>query len=93
MGYDGTLNVATFLLNPELDDGTPVSDNLETDEPRTIIDNNEFTFELIDLKSNEVFLKALGCVNASNNWSIQAGALATKNTTWKCRELQPVKVK
>ena len=93
MGYDGSITVGTFILNPELDDGTPVTDNLEVEQRRTILQNNEYTFELIDLKTQQVMLKALGCVNSNNNWSISAGALASKNTTWKCREIVPVKVK
>ena len=80
----------------EVSDSGQIEDNEEErflKDSVTITDNNEFTFELIDLKTQQVFLKALGCGNSNNNWSVQAGTLANKATTWKCRELVPVNVK
>ena len=93
MGYDASMSVGTFILDPKLPDGTPITDNLEVATRRNILTIPDFTFELIDLVTNAVFLKALGCKPSSNNWSMAAAQLATKNTQWKVREVVPVSVK
>lgn len=92
LGYDCSFTVGTFILNPTLPDGTPVTDNLFVATRRTINTLAPISYELIDLITNQVFLKILGCVNSNNSWTVSAGQLATKNTSWKGREVVPQNV-
>lgn len=93
LNYDANMSVGTFILDPELEDGTPVADNLQTATRRSILSIGDFTFELFDLIRQDVFIKALGCVPSQNTWTMSAGQLATKQTQWKCTEIVSVNVR
>lgn len=92
LGYDSNMTVGTMILDPLNADGSQVTDNVITATRRTINTIEDFTFELIDLITSQVFLKASQCKPSNNSWSMAAAQLSNKNTQWKVREVLPVNV-
>ena len=86
MGYSATVTVGTFVLQGSESDALPVPSR------STILTSGLVDFELIDLKTGTTLyiLKQCKCGTVSANFD--SGALATKNTTWRCREVKPIQV-
>lgn len=86
MGYSCTVTVGTFVLQGSESDALPVPSR------ETILKSGLVDFELIDLKTGKTLflLKQCKCGTVAANFD--SGALATKNTTWRCREVKPIEV-
>jgi len=86
MGYNCTISVGTFVLMGSVYDALP------TPTRRTIIQSGLIDFELLDLNEGTTLYILHGCKCASKGINFDSSALATKTTTWRCREVLPKNV-
>lgn len=87
MGYTLTITVGTFVLA-----GENVADNLLTPTRQAILTSGLVDFELIDVKTKKTLYMLLQCKCSSTGVAFESGSLATKNTTWRGREVKPMSV-
>lgn len=87
MGYTGSFTVATFVLL-----GGEIEGALPTPTRRTILQTTLFDFEVLDLVNNTTLYIIQGCKCGTKNTAIESGALATKNTSWRCKDVIPLQV-
>jgi hypothetical protein len=81
MGYNANMSVGTFVLQGDVIDALP------TPTRKTIIKTGLVNFELLDLNTGETLYIVQGCKCATKGISFDGNSLATKNTTWRCKEL------
>ena len=85
-GYNCSVTVGTFVLL-----GT-VPDNLPVPTRRTILTSGLVDFFLFDLVTDEPLFILKACKCATIGVNMDSGSLATKNTTWRCKEVIPKEV-
>ena len=81
MGYNCRVTVGTFVLQAGLDN------HLSIPSRRTILTSGLLDFEAIDKMTGQTLyiLRECKCGTAGTNFD--SGSLATKTTTWRCREV------
>ena len=85
LGYNSNVTVGTFVLQGDVDDALP------TPTRQTILQSGLVDFELLDIEGNTLYILQ-SCKCATLGVSFEGTSLATKNTTWKCREVKKKKV-
>lgn len=83
-GYNCTITVGTFVLQKGVSDALPVPTR------KSILTSGNTSFELLDLITGKTLYILSGCKCATHGVNFDSGSLATKNTTWRCREVLPV---
>lgn len=86
MGYNCTVTVGTFVLQGDVDDALP------TPSRSTILQSGLVDFELLDLNTGSTLYILQGCKCATKGVVFEGTALATKNTTWRCKEAKEIGV-
>lgn len=86
VGYNCTVSVGTFVLMGSVYDALP------TPTRRTILQSGLIDFELLDLNEGTTLFILHGCKCATIGINFDSTALATKTTTWRCREVIPKSV-
>ena len=81
VGYNCTVSIGSFVLMGS------VYDNLPTPTRRTIIQSGLIDMELLDLNEGTTLFILHGCKCATVGINFDSTALATKTTTWRCREV------
>jgi hypothetical protein len=87
MGYTASFRVGTFVLL-----GGAIEGALTTPTRTNILQATLLDFEIIDLINKQTLYIAQGCKCATKNTAIESGALATKDTTWRCKNIKPLQV-
>jgi len=82
MGYNCNVTVGTFVLYGNVDDALP------TPSRATILKTGLVDFEILDLNTGDTLYILQSCKCATVGASFEGTALATKNTTWRCREVK-----
>ena len=82
LGYNCNLTVGTFVLTGTIDDALP------TPTRATIIKTGLVDFEILDLISGQTLYILQSCKCATKGVVFDGTGLATKNTTWRCREVK-----
>jgi hypothetical protein len=85
MGYSCSITVGTFVLI-----GTNVDGALPLPDRSNILTQHLLDFELIDLASGTTMYIMQGCKCGSKDTALDSGALATKNTTWRAKNVKVV---
>jgi len=80
-GYNCTVTIGTFVLQGKLTDAVPVPTR------DTILTSGALKMELIDINTNETLYILKDCKCATKGVNFDSGSLATKNTTWRCRQV------
>jgi len=86
MGYNASVTVGTFVLQGTVVDALPVPTR------RTILTSGLVDFFLFDLITEDPLFVLKSCKCATIGVSLDGGSLATKNTTWRCKEIIPKEV-
>jgi hypothetical protein len=82
LGYNCNVTVGTFVLQGDVDDALP------TPSRSTILQSGLVDFELIDLNTGTTLYLLSSCKCATKGVAFEGTSLATKNTTWRCREVK-----
>ena len=85
-GYNCSVTVGTFTLQADVSDALPVPTRT------TILTSGLIDFELIDLITGQTLYILRQCKCATSGVTFDSGSLSTKNTTWRCREVVPMRV-
>jgi len=81
-GYNCTVTIGSFVLMGVFDNA------VATPTRSTILTSGAISMELMDQNGNTLYiLKQCRC--ATKGVNADSGSLATKNTTWRCREVIP----
>lgn len=86
LGYNCSMTVGTFVLQGDINDALP------TPSRATILKTGLVDFEILDLNSGETLYILQSCKCATKGVSFESTSLATKNTTWRCREVKEKEV-
>jgi len=87
MGYTASFNVGSFVLS-----GGQIEGALPTPERATILTTKLTEFEVIDLATGKTLYILQGCKCGGKATTLDANALATKATRWRCKNVKPMEV-
>jgi hypothetical protein len=86
LGYTASITIGTFSLHGDVPEALPTPDR------NTILTNGLIDFELIDITSGETLYILQQCKCGTKNTAFDSGSLATKNTTWRARNVLELNV-
>lgn len=81
LGYNANITVGTLVLEGDVADALPTPSRI------TILKTGLVDFEVLDLNTGKTLYIFRSCKCSTKGIAFEGTSLATKNTTWRCRQI------